>query len=73
MQRLPQPPAEIILPEPADHAHGGALPRRRDRLVQPLSADEQRERFAEQRLAALRLARGPSDQIHVEATDDGDS
>jgi MFS family permease len=73
MQRLPQPPAEIILPEPANHAHGSALPRRRYRLVQPLSADEQRERFADQGFAALRLARGSSDQIHVEATDDDDS
>ncbi len=67
-----QPPPEVVGAEPADHAHGGALARGGDGLVETFPADEHIEGLAEQRLAALGPARRPGHQIHIQATDNDD-
>ncbi len=72
-ETLPHDEAEGIVTDPADHRHFAAQPLRRHRLVGALATWHCQERVAREGLTRPGKARGPHDEIHVEAADDGDA
>ena len=69
-QRCPQLLAEIVASDAADHVDAGAEARAGQSLIGSFPSPGHAERATQKRLAQMRLARRPNNQIHIQRAND---